>query len=59
MPGTSKGSTSQVNLEYLKELIDLHNDQLLAQDKINIKKEISFNYQMQIFTIFLLVMIKN
>ena len=59
MPATSKGSTLEVNLEHLKELIALHNDQLLAQDKINIKKEISSNYQMQIFTIFLLVMIKN
>ena len=59
MPATSKGSTLEVNLEHLKELIDLHNDQLLAQDKINIKKEISSNYQMQIFAIFLLVMIKN
>ena len=46
MPATSKGSTLEVNLEHLKELIDLHNDQLLAQDKINIKKEISCNYQM-------------
>ena len=59
MPATSKGSTLEVNLEHLKEVIDLHNDQRLAQDKINIKKEISSNYQMQIFTIFLLVMIKN
>ena len=41
-----KSSTLEVNLEHLKELIDLHNDQLLAQDKINIKKEISSNYQM-------------
>ena len=38
---SSKGCVSEVDLEYLKELHELHNDYPSALDKIEIKREIS------------------
>ena len=38
----------KVDLEYLKELRELHNDNTLAPDKIKIKREMLFNYQLEI-----------
>ena len=45
---SSKGCVLEVDLEYLKELCELHSDYLLAPDKIEIKKEILSNYQLKI-----------
>ena len=49
---SSKGCVLEVDLEYRKELRELHNDYQLAPEKIEIKGEILYNYQ-------LLVMLKN
>ena len=38
----------EIDIEYRKELHELHNDSLLAPDKIEIKKEILPNYQLKI-----------
>ena len=38
----------EVDLEYPKELRELHNDYLLAPDKIEIKREILSEYQLKI-----------
>ena len=38
----------EVDLEYRKELHQLHNDYPLAPDKIEIKEEMLSNYQLQI-----------
>ena len=38
----------EVGLEYPKELRQLHNDYLLAPDKIEIKREMLFEYQLKI-----------
>ena len=38
----------EVDLEYPKELHQLHNDYPLAPDKIEIKEEMLSNYQLQI-----------
>ena len=43
-----KGCVLEVNLEYPKELRELHNDYPLAPDKIEIKREIFFDYQLKI-----------
>ena len=45
---SSKGCVLEVNLEYPKELRQLHNDYPLAQDKIEIKREMLSNYQLKI-----------
>ena len=45
---TSKGCVLEVELEYQKELPELHNDYFLAPYKIEIKKEILSNYQLSI-----------
>ena len=44
---SSKGCVLEVDLEYPKELRELHNVYPLAPDKIEIKKEMS-NYQLKI-----------
>ena len=43
-----RGCVLEVNLEYPKELRELHNDYPLAPDKIEIKKEMSSDYQLKI-----------
>ena len=44
----SKGCVFEVDLEYPKELRELHNDYLLAPDKIEIKREMLSDYQLKI-----------
>ena len=41
---SSKECVLEVDLEYPKELRELHNDYSLAPDKIEIKREILFEY---------------
>ena len=43
---SSKGCVLEVDLEYPKELCELHNDHHLTTDKIEIEKERLFNYQL-------------
>ena len=43
-----KGCVLEVDLEYPKELHELHNDYHLALDKIEIKKYLLSNYHLQI-----------
>ena len=38
----------EVDLEYPKDLRELHNDYLLAPDKIEIKREVLSEYQLKI-----------
>ena len=45
---SSKGCVLQVDLEYQKQLRELHNNCPLALDKIEIKKEVLSNYQLKI-----------
>ena len=45
---SSKGCVIEVDLEYPKELRELHNDYPLAPDKIEIKKEMLSDYQLKI-----------
>ena len=45
---SSKGCFRKVDLEYPKELHDLHNDYPLAPDKIEIKREVLSEYQFKI-----------
>ena len=45
---SSKGCVLQVDLQYLKELRELHNDYPLASNKIEIKREILSEYQLKI-----------
>ena len=45
---SSKGCAFEVNLEYSKELRELHNDRPLAPDKIEIKREMLSEYQLKI-----------
>ena len=58
---SSKGCVLEVDLQYTKELHELHNDYPFTPDKIEIKREMLSNYQLKllIFTIFLLTMLKN
>ena len=44
----SKGCVLEVDLKYPKELRELHNDYPLAPDKIEIKREMLFEYQLKI-----------
>ena len=46
-----KGWVYKVDLEYPKELQELHSDYPLAADKIEIKKEVLFSYQLKIANI--------
>ena len=43
---SSKGCVLEVDLEYPKELRELHNDYPLAPDKIEIKREMLFEYDL-------------
>ena len=45
---SSKGCVVEVDLEYLKGLQELHNDNPLAPDKIEIIHEMLTNYQLKI-----------
>ena len=45
---SSKGCALKVDLEYPKELQELHNDYPLAPDKIEIKREMLSEYQLKI-----------
>ena len=45
---SSKGCVLEVDLEYPKELHELHNDYHLAPDKIEIKREMLSEYQLKI-----------
>ena len=45
---SSKGCALEADLQYSKKLRELHNDYPLAPDKIEMKKEILFNYQLKI-----------
>ena len=45
---SSKGCVLDVDLEYPKELRELHNDYPLAPDKIEINREMSSEYQLKI-----------
>ena len=45
---SSKGCVFEVDLEYPKELQELHNDYPLAPDKIEIKREMLPDHQLQI-----------
>ena len=56
---SSKGCVLEVDLEYPKELRELHNDYPLAQDKIEIKREMLSEYQLKSYKIFRLVILKN
>ena len=57
----SKGCVLEVDLEYPKELRELHNDYFLAPDKKEIKRKMLPKYQLRllIYTVFLHVMLKN
>ena len=44
----SKGCVLEVDLEYPEELQELHNDYLLAPDKMEVKEEILSDYQLKI-----------
>ena len=56
---SSKGYVPEADFEYPKALQELHNEYPLALDKIEMKREIMSEYQLKIYTIFLLVMLKN
>ena len=45
---SSKGFVLEVDLEYPKELWELHNDYPLAPDKLEIKREMLSEYQLKI-----------
>ena len=45
---SSTGYILEVDLEYLQELHDIHNDYPLAPEKINIPKEWLFDYCLKI-----------
>ena len=56
-----EGRVLEVDLEYPKELQELHNDFSLAPDNIEIKEKycMSIGQRLLIYTIFLSVMLKN
>ena len=59
---SSKGYVLEVDLKYIKDLQELHNDYSLAPDKMEIKREILSDYRLKIanlYNIFLLIMLKN
>ena len=45
---SSKGCVLAVDLEYPKDLRELHNDYHLASDKMQIKREMLYEYQLKI-----------
>ena len=56
---SSNGCVPEVDIEYPKELHELHNDYHLAPDKIEKKWCLNINQTLFIYTIFLLLMLKN
>ena len=55
-----KGCALEVDVEYSKELRELHIDYPLAPDKIEMKREMLCDYQLKrIYKIFLVAMLKN
>ena len=58
---SSKGCFLKVDLEYPKELCELHNDYPIAAEKIEIKREMLSKYQLMIadFYKILLVMLRD
>ena len=48
----SKGCVVEVDLEYPKDLQELHNDYPLASDKIEIKRKMSSDYQLKIVVLY-------
>ena len=52
---SSKGCVLEIDLEYPKELRELHNDYPLAPDKIVIEKEILSDYQLKIADLYNIV----
>ena len=54
-----KGCVLEVDLEYPKELRELHNDYPLAPDKIEIKGEMLSNYQLKIADLYNIPIIGN
>ena len=54
-----KGCVLEVDLEYPKELRELHNDYPLAPDKIEIKREMLSNYQLKIADLYNIPIIGN
>ena len=58
---SSKECVLQVDLEYCKELRELHNEYQLAPDKIELKREMLCEYQLKIADLIssLLVILKN
>ena len=57
---SSKGCVLEIDLEYPKELQELHSDYPLVPDKIEVKEKfcLSINWRLLIYTVFLLVMLK-
>ena len=49
---SSKGCVVEVDLEYPKDLQELHNDYPLASDKIEIKRKMSSDYQLKIVDLY-------
>ena len=49
---SSKGYALEVDFEYPKELLELHNDYPLARDKIAIKREMLCKYQLIIANLY-------
>ena len=49
---SSKGCVLEVDLEYPKELLELHNDYPLAPDKIEIEREMLSDYQVKIADVY-------
>ena len=47
-----KGCVVEADLEYPKDLQELHNDYPLASDKIEIKRKMSSNYQLKIVDLY-------
>ena len=56
---SSKGCAIEVDLEYPKELRELHSHYPLALDKNKEKRRLSINYRLLIYRIFLLAMLKT
>ena len=58
---SSKGCVLEVDLEYPRELRELHNHYSLAQDKIEIKREVLSECPLKIYNFYniLMVMLKN
>ena len=49
---SSKGSVLEVDLEYPKKLRGLHNGYPIASDKIEIKREMLFDYPLKIASLY-------